>query len=107
MTDYMRSMQHHISKTFANVPIQILQLPWETINNSTDCGVFTMRHMETFIGDNIKAFKVGFKPESVAQKKQIAKLRVLYLCKILTSDFNLLKASILQESAEFQSLHRS
>ncbi|CAI9276353.1 unnamed protein product [Lactuca saligna] len=84
MTDYLRSMQHHVSETFANVPIQILQLPWETINNSTDCGVFTMRHMETFMGDNVKAFKAGFKPESVAQKKQLDKLRVLYLCKILT-----------------------
>ncbi|CAH1413746.1 unnamed protein product [Lactuca virosa] len=107
MTDYMRSVQHHFYETFANVPIQILQLPWETINNSTDCGVLTMRHMETFMGGNVKAFKAGFKPESVAQKKQLAKLRILYLCKILTSDFNLLKASILQESAEFESLHGS
>ncbi|WOG86496.1 hypothetical protein DCAR_0205707 [Daucus carota subsp. sativus] len=29
-----------------------LSMPWQTTKNSTDCGIFLMRHMETFKGDH-------------------------------------------------------
>lgn len=63
-----------------------------------------MRHMETFMGGNIRDFKTGFKSESLAQDNQLSRLRVIYLCKIINSDYNLLNFSILHQVAEFQKL---
>ncbi|CAH1453776.1 unnamed protein product [Lactuca virosa] len=61
MTQYLRSVHHPNAEAFSHVPRQILQLSWSTVNNSTDYGIFTMRHMETFMGGNIRDFKTGFK----------------------------------------------
>ncbi|CAH1431616.1 unnamed protein product [Lactuca virosa] len=107
MTQYLRSVHHPNAKAFSHVPRQIPQLTWSTVNNTTDCGIFTMRHMETFMGGNIRDFKTGFKSESLAQDNQLSRLRVIYLCKILNSDYNLLKDSILHQVAEFQKLTAS
>ncbi|CAH1427917.1 unnamed protein product [Lactuca virosa] len=105
MSKYLRSVHHPNAKAFSHVPGQIPQLSWSTVHNSTDCGIFTMRHMETFMGGNIRDFKTGFKPESLAQDNQLSRLRVIYLCKIINSDYKLLKDSILHQVAEFQKLN--
>nr|KAJ0221537.1 hypothetical protein LSAT_V11C200073260 [Lactuca sativa] len=79
---------------FSHVPRQIPQLTWSTVNNTTECGIFTMRHMETFM-------------ESLAQDNQLSRLQVIYLCKIINSDYNLLKDSTLHQVVEFQKLTAS
>lgn len=37
---------------------------WQTTLNSVDCGIFVMRHMETYMG-NLCAGKVGLRIEKV------------------------------------------
>ncbi|KAK1360718.1 hypothetical protein POM88_045192 [Heracleum sosnowskyi] len=39
-----------------------LTMPWQTLQNNTDCGVFLMRHMETYKGDK-KKWDTQFKEE--------------------------------------------
>ena len=40
-------------------------MPWQTSCNSTDCGIFVMRHMETFKGDP-KKWDSGLAEEGVS-----------------------------------------
>ncbi|PWA50410.1 hypothetical protein CTI12_AA472920 [Artemisia annua] len=63
-----------------------LKMSWQTSNNYIDCGIFAMRHMETYSGK--KDFDAGFIPEGKEQKKQIEDLRKKYMTKILLSEFN-------------------
>ncbi|CAI9302703.1 unnamed protein product [Lactuca saligna] len=107
MSKYLRNVHHPNVKAFSHVPRQIPQLSWSTVNTSTDCGTLTMRHMETFMGGNIRDFKTGFKLESLAHENQLSRLRVIYLCKIINSDYNLLKESILHQVTKFQKLNAS
>ena len=39
-------------------------MPWQTMFNSHDCGIFLMRHMETFKGD-AKNWETNLQPEGV------------------------------------------
>nr|KAJ0185923.1 hypothetical protein LSAT_V11C900485000 [Lactuca sativa] len=107
MIQYLRSVHHPNAEAFSHVPRQIPQLTWSTVNNTTDCGIFTMRHMETFMGGNIRDFKTGFKSDSLAQDNQLSRLQVIYICKIINLDYNLLKDSIFHQVAEFQKLTAS
>ncbi|CAI9264525.1 unnamed protein product [Lactuca saligna] len=66
MSDYLRSVHHLNAEAFSHAPKQIPQLSWSIVNNNSDCGIFTMHHMETFMGGNIRDFKTGFKSESLA-----------------------------------------
>ena len=79
-----------------------VKMSWQTKNNYIDCGIFTMRHMETYVGNKI--FDAWFEKEGKEQDKQIEDLRKKYLAKILLSDSNLNKKVVESEVQEYQSL---
>ncbi|CAI9296535.1 unnamed protein product [Lactuca saligna] len=79
IVDYLKSHNHPKAEMFSHVMPHRLEMPWRTINNNIDCGVFTMRHMETYMGGSMNEFKAGFKNESSAQDDQLVKLRTKYL----------------------------
>ncbi|GJT29491.1 ulp1 protease family, C-terminal catalytic domain-containing protein [Tanacetum coccineum] len=80
-----------------------LEMSWRTKNNITDCGVFMMRHMETYMG-YAKNWKCGFKNEGWEQQTQIYDLRKKYLSKILKSDLNCKRIFVLNELNQFRKL---
>ncbi|XP_063944611.1 uncharacterized protein LOC135151054 [Daucus carota subsp. sativus] len=43
---------------------RFVKMPWQTTDNSTDCGIFLMRHMETFKGD-VKNWNTDLTEEGV------------------------------------------
>ncbi|KAF5809461.1 putative papain-like cysteine peptidase superfamily [Helianthus annuus] len=66
-------------------------MDWRTKNNGVDCGVFTMRHMETYKGDQ-KPWVTGFVNEDEVNNRQKAQLhlpRTRYLSKIILSEHNM------------------
>ncbi|CAI9261236.1 unnamed protein product [Lactuca saligna] len=93
------------AEMFSHVMPHRLEMPRRTINISLDCGVFTMRHMETYMGGSMNKFKVGFKKESSAQDDQLVKLRTKYLYKIITHEYNVQKDYVLQKVDEFHKIH--
>lgn len=40
-------------------------MKWQTKENGIDCGVFAMRHMETYFGGGTRSWDARFAPESV------------------------------------------
>lgn len=47
-----------------NLQPRIVRMGWQTLTNGVDCGVFAMRHMETYMG-NLFTWKVRLRPEKV------------------------------------------
>ena len=56
-----------------------LSMPWQTTKNSIDCGIFLMRHMETFKGDH-----KNWNNELVEEGVRLVSL--IILCIIILSD---------------------
>ncbi|PWA96131.1 hypothetical protein CTI12_AA041350 [Artemisia annua] len=79
-----------------------MKMPWQTKNNFIDCGIFAMRHMETYSGK--KDFDAGFVKEGAEQDQQIVDLRKKYLSKILLSDYNETKHVVESEVEEYHRL---
>ncbi|KAL8226766.1 hypothetical protein R6Q57_016598 [Mikania cordata] len=47
---YLLTQDHpNVLKTHHLKPI-LVDLPWKTTNNGVDCGIFSLRHMETYMG---------------------------------------------------------
>ncbi|KAK1396434.1 hypothetical protein POM88_006297 [Heracleum sosnowskyi] len=78
-----------------NLEPKIVRMAWQTLTNSVDCGVFVMRHMETYMGKLYK-WKVGLRPEKDNQKPLLNKLRIIYCHRILTWAKNCKRAGILE-----------
>ena len=49
---YLRKVKHKSASQLENVEPQRLKMNWRTRGNYNDCGVFCMRHMETYMGDS-------------------------------------------------------
>ncbi|KAJ9555072.1 hypothetical protein OSB04_009686 [Centaurea solstitialis] len=83
---------------------RIMEIKWRTRNNYTDCGVFCMRHMETYMGGGSRGWYTGFTAEGPGQKKQIENLRIKYCTKILLSDQNICKKLVEEEVVQYYCL---
>ncbi|WOG95277.1 hypothetical protein DCAR_0414589 [Daucus carota subsp. sativus] len=80
-----------------NLKPSYLVMPWQTIQNDTDCGLFLMRHMETYMGD-AKTWTSDLKPENYGQTRQLDKIRAKYCHAILASPLNEIRQKILDEA---------
>ncbi|KAH6764367.1 hypothetical protein C2S51_015616 [Perilla frutescens var. frutescens] len=73
VTENIKSMNH-------------LKMLWRISTNSTDCGVFVMRHMETYMGGVVKNWKSGLRAKN---QMQLRYLRIKYCAAILTAEYNI------------------
>ncbi|MFS8009029.1 hypothetical protein Hanom_Chr14g01279761 [Helianthus anomalus] len=72
-----------------------LVMPWRTYFNGIDWGIFLMRHMETYIDEDVKDLAYGFAVEDTnKQGPQIIDLRRKYTTKILLHEINEHKESV-------------
>ncbi|KAL8225970.1 hypothetical protein R6Q57_018527 [Mikania cordata] len=69
LCSYLVMTSHPIAFTLKTCKPKRLSMPWRTLNNSIDCGVFAMRHMETFKDTSVKEWKCGLTSESDEQQK--------------------------------------
>ncbi|KAK1359313.1 hypothetical protein POM88_043787 [Heracleum sosnowskyi] len=74
-------------KEVAALKPAFVEMEWQTKENGVDCGIFVMRHMETYMGGRGNPW-TGRLPSEKVQKHQLEKLRKIYCHQILTSSLN-------------------
>ncbi|MFS7918392.1 putative papain-like cysteine peptidase superfamily [Helianthus anomalus] len=87
---YVKNHSPAIAKKLRSTSPVSLKFPWQTLYNGTDCGIFVMRHMETFKGTSVREWNCGLSPERDItgevlkdQSKELCDLRIK--CDNLTS----------------------
>nr|GME04420.1 uncharacterized protein LOC109155335 [Ipomoea batatas] len=86
------------SEKIAKLKLKRVKMSWRDNKNKVDCGVFLMRHMETFRGQLPELWDCGLEKEN---KDQLNVLRIKYLTALVMSDVNEHKARNIQQAAEF------
>ncbi|MFS7918504.1 putative Ulp1 protease family catalytic domain, papain-like cysteine peptidase superfamily [Helianthus anomalus] len=76
-----------------STPFKVIE--WATIGNSVDCGVFAMRHMETWFSETNIKWDSGFPLAYTQKKASLTRLRKKYACKIICSDANKLRNEVM------------
>ena len=84
--------------------IEQFKMPWRTTKNPVDCGVFLMRHMETYNGEDEKTWNCGFANQEEKQPEQIEDLRRKYAAKILLHDINEARDLVQKQVEEYMKL---
>lgn len=100
--DYLLHKNNPNHERMSQADRKVMQLGCRTTNNFVDCGVFTMRHMETYKGNGVDLCCLS--KEGKKQKKELKELRIKYAVKILLSDCNLVKSDIDKEVHRFRSV---
>nr|XP_017240908.1 PREDICTED: uncharacterized protein LOC108213610 isoform X2 [Daucus carota subsp. sativus] len=91
----------HVTKRIRKLKPDYLKMSWQTVYNSIECGIFLMRHMETFKGD-VKNWEIDFVEEGNLQDNQIRRLRFKYGSAIFSSPANELREPIMKEAEDFR-----
>nr|GMC49389.1 uncharacterized protein LOC109162486 [Ipomoea batatas] len=76
-----------------------LGMSWRDNNNKVDCGVFAMRHMETYMGKGTKGWECGLEKEN---KEQLNNTRVKYLAEIVNSPINEFREDCMKDARQFE-----
>nr|GMD60403.1 uncharacterized protein LOC109155335 [Ipomoea batatas] len=76
-----------------------LRMSWRDNNNKVDCGVFAMRHMETYMGKGTKGWDCGLEKEN---KEQLNNTRVKYLAGIVNSPINEFREDCMEDARQFK-----
>nr|GMD05896.1 uncharacterized protein LOC109162486 [Ipomoea batatas] len=76
-----------------------LRMSWRDNSNMVDCGVFAMRHMETYMGKGTKGWDCGLEKEN---KKQLNNTRVKYLAEIVNSPINEFRGDCMKDARQFE-----
>lgn len=63
-----------------------MQMAWCDSRNKIDCGVYLMRHMESFLGQGVLDWDCGLVKEEYST---LHKLRLQYMKELVVSEYNL------------------
>nr|GME03143.1 zinc finger BED domain-containing protein RICESLEEPER 2-like [Ipomoea batatas] len=80
------------------IEILLMQMPWRDNLNHVDCGIYTMRHMETFRGQTFKTWDCGL----VRGDAYLRNLRMVYMREILMAEINDLRLTNIKRARKFQ-----
>ena len=82
-----------------------MKMRWMTEDNNVDCGVFTMLHMEKYMGQAEGKWDCELPLESDVQKLLMWKLRTRFASKILSHQMNSLANKMLKNANTFMNKH--
>ncbi|KAJ0921926.1 hypothetical protein HanPSC8_Chr05g0197451 [Helianthus annuus] len=98
----MCMVNHPKSAEIETAEMVRLDFAWKTVNNTVDCGVFVMRHMETWFGLTSDKWDSGFPLGHTAKKACLTRLRKKYAIKLVTSNVNKHRSRVLAEASEHE-----
>ncbi|KAJ9556447.1 hypothetical protein OSB04_011061 [Centaurea solstitialis] len=101
---HLNLVEHPAAETLKRVNVRLFEMKWQTKDNFVDCGVFLMRHMETYMGGGVRGWYTRLTTECETQKKQLHMLRIKYTAKLLLGEYNLSKDIVLEEMDELAKL---
>ena len=99
---YMRAMKHVNAEAIDKAELRKPEFAWETDNRPNDCGIFAMRHMESYIGTTLIYWTSGLVNEGKKQVTQLVKLRRKYVSSLLLAECNVHQDRIKKEMAEMK-----
>ncbi|KAJ0906339.1 putative Ulp1 protease family catalytic domain, papain-like cysteine peptidase superfamily [Helianthus annuus] len=102
---YLKMVNHPKSAEIEIADVVRLEFEWKTVNNTVDCGVFVMRHMETWFGVTVDKWDSGFPLTHKEKKSTLTRLRKKYAIKLVTSEANKHRGRVLDEAAEHEKTH--
>ncbi|CAI9266975.1 unnamed protein product [Lactuca saligna] len=76
-----------------------MNITWRVANEGSDCGVYLMRHMESYMGECERHWDCGFIGKKQSDVIALNYLRVKYMARLMKADYNKYK-SMLERDAE-------
>ncbi|KAI3666865.1 hypothetical protein L6452_41904 [Arctium lappa] len=100
---HMKSVIHPVVDDFTEIVHTRPEMVWQMKNQNDDSGVFLMRHMETWMGEE-RSWKTGLTYEGPSQKTQVIDLRKKYTAKLAVTTINNKRDEIMANVEKFNNI---
>ncbi|XP_019167566.1 PREDICTED: uncharacterized protein LOC109163267 [Ipomoea nil] len=77
LKEYLTAEKSPLLRKIQKLPVSYLAIPWKELDNVIDCGIYVMRHMESYKG-NVQDWDSGFKIGTCVNADFLWELRVKY-----------------------------
>ncbi|GJS74123.1 ulp1 protease family, C-terminal catalytic domain-containing protein [Tanacetum coccineum] len=101
---HLRLYGHERHSKIGRLKARIPKLKWKTKANFRDCGIFTMLHMESYMGQTAKTWDCGLVVESKQQCDMLRLLRFKFATKILLHEINVHAQKMIRYAEEFDKI---
>ncbi|GKD21087.1 hypothetical protein Tco_1222790, partial [Tanacetum coccineum] len=101
---HLRLYGHERHSKIGRLKARIPKLKWKTKANVKDCGIFTMLHMKSYIGQTVKTWDCGLVAESKQQCDMLRQLRFKFATKILLHEINVHAQKMIRYAKEFDKI---
>uniref|UniRef100_A0A803N2J1 Ubiquitin-like protease family profile domain-containing protein n=1 Tax=Chenopodium quinoa TaxID=63459 RepID=A0A803N2J1_CHEQI len=95
---YLNKYEIKIGEKMPTCTVKLVEMPWRTLSNSIDCGIYTMRHMETYFGK--RRWNCGLRADNFDALKS---LRMRYTYELIVDDLNKYKADVSVKARKYYS----
>ncbi|CAH1440401.1 unnamed protein product [Lactuca virosa] len=103
---YLNSVEHKKANVLLKKEVVVIKMKCQRNIVGVDCGIFLMRHMETYMGEAAHKWDCGLCIDNKIQEKMLGRLRYKYLDKLMMSDFNVMKKTFLKHYAAVKKMDR-
>ncbi|CAI9280963.1 unnamed protein product [Lactuca saligna] len=102
--NYLTSQHHPMAKMLTFKARRVMNISWLVEKPGTECGIYLMRHMESYMGENEGRWECGLTGKMPADVSATTKLRTKYMVRLLTTEFNKFKTMIVKDFEAFRKL---
>ncbi|KAI3669583.1 hypothetical protein L6452_40834 [Arctium lappa] len=99
----MKSVNHPLTNEFTEIVHIRPEMVWQTKKQNDDSGIFLMRHMGTWMGDE-RSWKTGLTYEGPSQKTHVSDLRKKYTVKVVVTNMNKKRDEIMTDVEKFNNI---
>ncbi|CAI9304483.1 unnamed protein product [Lactuca saligna] len=97
--NYLKTKYYQKSTAFHKIKASVMKMTWKVEKEGSDCGVYLMRHMESYMGENEGRWDCGFTRKKQTDLLALNNLRIKYMARLMKSEYKKHK-SMLEKDAE-------
>ncbi|KAI3674521.1 hypothetical protein L2E82_52202 [Cichorium intybus] len=99
--NYLKTVGYKKMNLIKKVTPRRVLVPWQETHATQDNGVFLMRHMETYIGQEDNNWTVGLGKQESKRDKRLTNLRILYIVRLAMHEININRSKLQEQVLEF------
>ncbi|CAI9268927.1 unnamed protein product [Lactuca saligna] len=79
-------------------------MTWKVEKEGSDYGVYLIRHMESYMGENEGRWDFGFTGKKQSDVLALDNLRIKHMAKLMKSQYNIHKSMLEKDAEEYEKL---
>ncbi|CAI9294533.1 unnamed protein product [Lactuca saligna] len=81
--NYLKTEHYQKSTAFNKIKARVMKITWKVEKEGSDCGVYLMRNMESYMGENERRWDYGFIGKKQSDVLALNNLRIKYTAKLM------------------------